>query len=51
MSVQVGAFQDGWSWCRKCEGLFFGLNLTNGRCPSGGPHDPKLSGDYNLLHL
>jgi hypothetical protein len=51
MSVQVGAFQDGWSWCRKCEGLFFGLNLTNGGCPSGGPHDPKLSGDYNLLHL
>jgi hypothetical protein len=45
------AQQNGWRWCRKCQGLFFGLNLTKGRCPSGGAHDPKLSGDYNLLHL
>ena len=43
--------QAGWRWCRKCQGLFFGQNLTNGRCPSGGAHDPTQSGDYNLLHL
>ena len=43
--------QAGWRWCRKCQGLFFGLNLTKGRCPSGASHDPKDSGDYNLLHL
>ena len=42
--------QAGWRWCRKCQGLFFGENLTNGRCPAGGAHDPKQSGDYNLLH-
>jgi hypothetical protein len=28
--------QAGWRWCRKCQGLVFGQNPTNGRCPSGG---------------
>jgi hypothetical protein len=48
--VPLGA-QAGWRWCRKCQGLFFGENPTNGFCPSGTRHDPKQSGDYNLLHL
>jgi hypothetical protein len=43
--------QAGWRWCRKCQGLFFGQNPTQGLCPSGGRHDPKDSGDYNLFHL
>jgi hypothetical protein len=42
-------FQDGWSWCRKCEGLYFGGNPTNGRCPAGGAHTNVGSGLYRLV--
>jgi hypothetical protein len=38
--------QGKWKWCRKCQGLFFGGNATNGFCPAGGPHDPSASGHY-----
>ena len=48
MGAQVGGFQDGWSWCRKCEGLFFRNNPTKGRCPAGGAHTTLGSGQYSL---
>jgi Zn finger protein HypA/HybF involved in hydrogenase expression len=43
--------QPGWRWCRKCQGLFFAGNQTNGRCPAGAGHDPKDSGEYSLMIL
>jgi hypothetical protein len=49
MTIQVGAFQDGWSWCRKCEGLYFSGNPTKGRCPAGGAHSNLGSGLYRLV--
>jgi hypothetical protein len=38
--------QGQWKWCRKCQGLFFGGNGTNGTCAAGGAHDPSASGHY-----
>jgi hypothetical protein len=44
--------QDGWRWCRRCEGLFFAGSKTKGACPAqqGGPHADDASGDYVLAH-
>jgi hypothetical protein len=40
--------QDGWCWCKKCQGLFFGGN-PNPKCPAGGPHEkPAGPGSYLL---
>lgn len=42
--------QDNWRWCKKCEGLFFAGNPTQGKCPADGqPHSQEGSGDYRLL--
>lgn len=38
--------QTEWRWCKKCEGLFFTGNGTNGVCPAGEKHDPSESGQY-----
>jgi hypothetical protein len=39
--------QTGWRWCRKCEGLFFAGNPSQGVCAADiGPHDPNESGAY-----
>lgn len=43
-----GSNQDGWRWCRKCQGLLFG---TGGVCPAGGAHDTSGSFNYVLHHL
>jgi M6 family metalloprotease-like protein len=40
--------QHGWSWCRKCQGLFLGLNQSTSHCPASGTHDGSQSGDYAL---
>ena len=42
--------QDGWRWCRKCQGLWFAGNRTRGACPSGGGHQQTGSGNYRLLN-
>jgi hypothetical protein len=44
--------QDGWRWCRRCEGLFFGGDPTKGACPAaqGAPHTDDASGNYVLAH-
>jgi hypothetical protein len=31
--------QPEWSWCLKCQGLFFGPNVTLSWCPDGGHHN------------
>lgn len=38
--------QKQWSWCCKCQGLFFLGNPSNGVCQRGGEHDPTGSGHY-----
>jgi kumamolisin len=33
--------QGGWRLCIKCQGMFFGLNMSKGVCPADNqPHDP-----------
>ena len=44
----VLAGQSNWRWCRKCQGLFFFGNPTNGACPKGGSHDVVGSQNYVL---
>ena len=40
--------QKDWSFCHKCEGLFFSRRVQ-GVCPAGGNHDNSRSGAYTLL--
>lgn len=37
-------------WCSQCQGLWYGLNGTNGWCPSGtnARHTSAGSGNYYL---
>ncbi|MDM7853464.1 hypothetical protein [Cellulomonas alba] len=37
--------QQGWSWCHKCQGLFYGLNPA-APCAAGDTHDSAGSGAY-----
>lgn len=45
--------QRGWTWCNKCQGLFYAgfsnnmLNSTGGACPVGGTHNNQGSGEYS----
>ena len=48
MGAVVVVHQEGWRWCNRCEGMFFGVGPTKGRCPAGGPHADLLSGKYRL---
>src|SRR5206468_3957405 len=41
--------QDGWRFCRKCEGLAYGRAGAPGPCPAGGTHDHSGSGNYTLV--
>lgn len=41
--------QAGWSWCSKCQGLYFRPNQAKSVCPAGGTHGSGLSDDYSLL--
>lgn len=31
-------WQHNWSWCSKCQGLFYSGNSSQGVCPAGGSH-------------
>ena len=44
------ASQNGWRWCRQCQGLWFAGNSTSGACPAFGTagHSSAGSGDYRL---
>jgi len=46
---QRTAYQYGWRWCTKCQGLFFASN-SRGACPSGGSHNLQGSGNYGLVN-
>lgn len=45
----VPGAQSNWRWCRKCQGLFFVGNPSQGVCPAGGSHDANESGHYSLV--
>jgi hypothetical protein len=47
-SAFAAEVQDGWRWCRTCQGLWFAGNRTDGVCPAGGAHSLAGSGDYGL---
>ncbi|HZM78508.1 MAG TPA: hypothetical protein VFC19_22505, partial [Candidatus Limnocylindrales bacterium] len=43
--------QGDWRWCNKCQGMFWGGNVTTSHCPAGGTHSPpdqSGSRDYIL---
>lgn len=40
--------QEGWRWCRKCQGMVYALSGDYGPCPAGEKHDPTHSGNYFL---
>ena len=45
--MAMSVLQGSWSWCRKCEGLFYSGNPSFGVCPADGQsHDPMQSGHY-----
>ena len=40
--------QEGWRWCNKCQGLFFGPEVAASSCPAGGTHaPPEQTGSYD----
>jgi len=42
--------QSGWRWCRKCQGLFFAGNPSQGVCPAdAAAHDASQSGKYDVI--
>lgn len=41
--------QDGWRWCSRCEGMWYGGNAVRGSCPAGDGHVDAGSGQYMLL--
>jgi hypothetical protein len=44
------AAQNGWRWCRQCQGLWFAGNPAPGVCPaSAAGHSLAGSGNYRLL--
>lgn len=40
--------QEGWRWCSKCQGMFYGVQPSGdlGVCPAGGRHNPATSAHY-----
>ena len=51
--IQGFALQEGWRWCRKCQGLFyFGSRFDPhfGRCPAGGAHTTADSHLYYFTY-
>lgn len=45
--------QNGWRWCNRCQGLFYGPEVATSRCPAGSTHaTPAVSGsgNYTLFH-
>ena len=45
--------QTDWRWCNRCQGLFYGGNTAQSRCPAGGRHTPARqsgSADYILRY-
>jgi hypothetical protein len=41
--------QPEWSWCLKCQGLFYGPNVAESACPDGGDHN-RGTWNYSLWY-
>jgi len=52
-AIPAQASQNGWRWCRQCQGLWFGGNPTLGVCPATGTagHSFVGSGNYTVPTL
>jgi len=45
--MPAGCVQEGWRWCHKCQGMFYGHASSGlGVCPAGGAHETTGSGNY-----
>ena len=42
-------FEEAWSWCNKCQGLFYDIPGYTNKCPVSGKHNSSGSGNYSLL--
>jgi hypothetical protein len=47
----AASFSDGWSWCDRCQALFYGVPGAMGKCPAGGVHDSQRSPNYFMLFV
>jgi hypothetical protein len=47
LGIKANWGQDGWRWCKKCQGLAFGGG-SPGICAAGGVHDHSASADYTM---
>ena len=43
-----GSFQNGWLWCDKCMGTFYGPFQGNSACPAGDTHNGSESRTYDV---
>lgn len=48
--IAAFATQEGWRWCNKCQGFFYGPSGVAGRCPAGDAHDAGGSFPYYLWY-
>jgi hypothetical protein len=48
VAAPKSGIQDGWRWCHKCQGLFWGGGAPTSHCPSGGLHVVGSATSYNL---
>jgi hypothetical protein len=39
-----------WTWCSKCQGLFFGAQQSESSCPAGGNHNGASSYQYIVVY-
>lgn len=47
----AASFSSGWTWCNRCQALFYGAPGAVGACPAGGVHDSSGSADYFVLSV
>lgn len=48
--IQALNQQDGWRWCNKCKGFFYGPAVGSSRCPTGNTHNGSNSLPYFLFY-
>jgi hypothetical protein len=49
--VSGAGIQNGWDWCDRCQGLFYGPGQSSSACPAGpGGHDGSESAGYVLYY-
>jgi hypothetical protein len=41
-------YQTQWTWCTRCQAVFYGPNQASSNCPAGGHHTSPLVGPYEI---